>query len=272
MSSCQIAGRIIADNPRVLENYRFVTINGKLVVDNPLGHMKLTRLARAYAEAVKRTLNFVWKGYSHRKVTKLLYNILPSYVYLETAYKNAKAIAENIRFYERALGKDRILVDIRRFWVDSRGNRWDKDNRNIKLIPRENYFDVLIKYPWDGSWIKAKAFFNEKHVPLLKELIELANERKEGYGAIISFRKYPRIHLQVPLFLYLKHLSVPKHNGYGLIAGLDLNSDRLNIVVIDINANIVAIKTFWYSETISHGFPREKAKQVRLNMISEALK
>ena len=272
MSLFRIAGRIIADNKKAIEMFTFVTINGKLVIDDPLDHMKLVRLARTYSNVVRQTLNLIWSGYTHKETTKLLYDTLPNYVYLETAYKNAKAIIENIRFYEENLGKDRILADIHRFWITSRGNKWDRGNRNIKLIPRENRFEVLIKYPWDGSWIKAKAFFGEKYIPLLRELIELANKREEGYGAVISFGEYPRIHIQIPMLLYLKYFSMLKSRGYGLVAGFDINSDRLNVIVIDAGANIVAMKTFWYSEVVSHGFPREKARWIRVNTLNNALK
>ncbi len=267
----QIAGKVIADNPRALENFRFVTVNGKLAIDSPPDHMKLVRLARTYASVVRKSLNLIWGGCTHKEVTKILYNILPNYVYLETAFKNAKAIAENIRFYEENLGKNKVLADIRRFWIASRGNKWDRGNRNIKLMPKDSYFEVLIKYPWDGSWIEAKAFFGEEYIPLLKELIELANKRKEGYGTVISFREYPRIHVQVPLRIYLKYLSTPKPKGYGLVASFDVNSDRINVAVLNGDRNMVAVKTFWYSETISHGFPREKAKHVRLNALTKAL-
>ena len=271
MLSCQIAGKVIADNPRALENFRFVTVNGKLVIDSPPDHMKLVRLARIYASVVRKSLNLIWGGRTHKEVTKLLYNILPNYVYLETAFKNAKAIAENIRFYEESFGKNKVLADIRRFWVASRGNKWDRGNRNIKLIPKDSYFEVLIKYPWDGSWIKAKAFFGEEYIPLLKELRELANKRKEEYGTIISFREYPRIHIQIPLWIYLKYLSTPKPKGHGLVAGFDVNSDRINVTVLNGDGNMVTVKTFRYSETVSHGFPKEKAKWLRLNALSNAL-
>ena len=100
----------------------------------------------------------------------------------------------------------------------------------------------------------------------------LANRKMEGYGVVVSFREYPRIHMQVPLWLYLKYSSTPKQKGYGLIAGFDVNSDRLNAVVIDNDGDIIVMKTFWYSEAVSHGFPREKAKWVRLNALSGALK
>jgi len=49
--------------------------------------------------------------------------------------------------------------------------------------------------------------------------------------------------MQVPLRLYLKHFSLPKPNGYGLFAGFDLNSDRLNVVVINKEGEIITFKT-----------------------------
>ena len=79
------------------------------------------------------------------------------------------------------------------------------------------------------------------------------------------------IHLQIPLWLYLKYFSSPKPNGYGLIAGFDLNSDRLNVVVINKDGEIITFKTWWYSEVVSHGFPNGKAMALRLNAFSQAL-
>jgi hypothetical protein len=93
----------------------------------------------------------------------------------------------------------------------------------------------------------------------------------EGYGAVISFKHYPMIHLQIPLWLYLKHFSSPKPNGYGLIAGFDLNSDRLNVVVVNKDGKVIAIKAFWYSDVTRPGFPKEKAKALLLNALSQAL-
>ena len=56
-----------------------------------------------------------------------------------------------------------------------------------------------------------------------------------------------------------------------MIRGFDINYDRLNVVVISSSGDVAAVKTYWYSETVSHGFPREKAKWVRLNALSDAL-
>ena len=79
------------------------------------------------------------------------------------------------------------------------------------------------------------------------------------------------IHLQVPLWLYLKHFSSPKPVGYGLIAGFDLNSERLNVVVVNEEGKVVTKKTWWYSDVTRPGFPKGKAMALRLNALSQAL-
>jgi hypothetical protein len=79
------------------------------------------------------------------------------------------------------------------------------------------------------------------------------------------------IHLQVPLWLYLKYFSSPKPVGYGLVAGFDLNSDRLNVVVISKDGEIIAKKTWRYSDVTRPGFPKGKAMALRLNALSESL-
>ena len=133
----------------------------------------------------------------------------------------------------------------------------------------DDHVEVKAKDPW-GKWIYGKAYFGKEYLPLLHELEELASNKVEGYGAVISFKHYPMIHLQIPLWLYLKYFSSPKPNGYGLVAGFDLNSDRLNVVV-NKEGKVITTKTWWYSEVVSHGFPKGKAMALRLNALSQAL-
>lgn len=78
-------------------------------------------------------------------------------------------------------------MHVRKLFIILRGNKWDRGNRNIKLVPREEYFEVLVNYTWDGPWIKAKALF-PNYIPLLRELIYLCRRRDEGYGVRIMFR------------------------------------------------------------------------------------
>jgi len=247
-----------------IENFQFITINGKVVFEDK---DRVIRIARAYSQVIKSAIKRLFDGKSIDELTKEFYNILPNYIYLETALKLAKTIVDGL--LEREKGKI-IHARIRKFWFGSRGNKSDKGNRNVKFHVLEDHVEVKVKDPW-GKWIYGKAYLGREYLPLLHELEGLASNKVEGYGAVISFKHYPMIHLQIPLWLYLKYFSSPKPNGYNLVVGFDLNSDRLNVVVVNKEGSIVTFKTWWYSEVVSHGFPKGKAMALRLNALSQAL-
>ena len=245
-----------------------VTVIGKLVPNTSEDYMKLARLAWGFRRVTELMIREVVKGTSMTDATRKLYQVLPNYIYLESAYKHAKLIVGGCRFN----GGNPKNIHVRKRLIVSRGNKYDRGNRNVRLVPGDKFFTVIIKYPWYGSWIRCRVFFGEKYIPLLKELFELANEKKEGYGARIVF-KHRRIelHLSVPLPLYLKHFSLPARRGYELIVGIDLNSDRINMVIIDLTARIITMKTAWFPEVTLHGFPRDKARDIRLRKLKELL-
>jgi hypothetical protein len=140
----------------------------------------------------------------------------------------------------------------------------------VKFHVLKDHVEVRVKDPW-GKWVHGKAYFGKEYLPILSELEELSRRKEEGYGVIVSFKNHPMIHLQIPLWLYLKYFSSPKPNGYGLVAGLDLNSDRLNVVVVNEEGKVVTNETWWYSDVTRPGFPKGKAMALRLNALSESL-
>jgi len=75
-----------------LENFQFVTINGKIEFDEL---DKVTRIAYYYSKAVKAGINLALKGVSLNDAVKELYKIIPYAFYSETAYKQALALVEN---------------------------------------------------------------------------------------------------------------------------------------------------------------------------------
>jgi len=97
---------------------------------------------------------------------------------------------------------------------------------------------------------------------LLKEL---------SYSARIVFRN-DRIylHLSVPIELYLKYFSKGSARGK-LIAGFDLNSDRINMIIADNQGIIRGVKTEWFPEVTSHGYPGNKADALRLRALAKLL-
>ncbi|MEM0027652.1 MAG: hypothetical protein QXT53_07865 [Ignisphaera sp.] len=242
------------------EQFMYITINGMLIPKSSEDYMKLCLLAYRFRQAAKHGINLVLNNVPQGNAYKELARLLPSSIYGETAYKYAKLLVE---------GGNGSKVRIRRKWIASRGGTIWKGNLNIRLVSTNR---VLVRY-YNGEWIECATRFGRKHLPLIEELIQLANAKRESYGASITFRNGKvYIHLEVPLWLYLKHLGTEKPRGYGLVAGFDLNSDRINVVVIDANANIVAMKSLCYSEITSPGFPRNKARWLRLNALSNALK
>lgn len=248
----------LTGSKEALGKFQFVTISGRVEFED-VG--RVIKIAHYYSRAVKAGINLALKGVPLNDAVKELYRIIPYAFYAETAYKQALALIKN--------GGNKI--EIRRRWIACKGSKADRGNRGIKFHVLEDHVEVKVKDPW-GRWIVGRAYFGRKYLPLLRELEELAGKGEEGYGAVISFKEKPMIHLQIPLWLYLKHFSVKKPIGYGLIAGFDLNSDRLNVVVIDRDGRIVTTRTYWYPEVTRPGFPREKGKALRLNALSNALK
>jgi hypothetical protein len=240
-----------------IDNFQFVSINGRVEFE---GDERISRIAYYYSKAVKAGVNLALKGVSLNDAVKELYKIIPYAFYAETAYKQALVLVEN----------KGSKVEIRKRWIACRGNKSDKGNRGIKFHVLEDHVEVRVKDPW-GKWVHGKAYFGKKYLPLLSELEELSRRKEEGYGAVVSFKDHPMIHLQIPLWLYLKHFSSPKPNGYGLVAGFDLNSDRLNVVVVNEEGKVVTKKTWWYSDVTRPSFPKGKAMALRLNALSQAL-
>ncbi len=108
-------------------------------------------------------------------------------------------------------------------------------------------------YPFEdrGKFLHFSIRFPEKFIPLVEELIERAKQGKVSYGVIISLKSDLVAHINVPLDLWLKHRrrrSKPFGNN---VASIDINSDRMNLVVITWNREPIYRKTFWYPEVNS---------------------
>jgi len=76
--------RIIADE-ETLEQFRFVTINGRLIPKSGEDFAKLCLLAYRFRESVRHGLSLVFRGVPQRNAYKELAEMLPSSIYGETA-------------------------------------------------------------------------------------------------------------------------------------------------------------------------------------------
>jgi IS605 OrfB family transposase len=203
------------------------------------------------------------RGLEENSVLRELRRVLNK-AYADSAYKVAKAMVEGCVFN---CGNP-LNIEVKKLFIVSEGESSRLGNRNVRL---EDTCLVKVKYPYDGSWITLRAEFGEKYLLLLRELVDSAKQKKLSYTARILFREGDiYLHLSIPIQLYLKYFKKGEARGQ-LIAGFDLNSDRVNLVIIDEHGEIVDVRTAWFPEATSHGFPREKAKVLRLNALARLL-
>jgi len=121
------------------------------------------------------------------------------------------------------------------------------------------------------GWVRFKVLFNEKYIPLVNELVEKALSKKLSYTAKIVFRDGKiYLHVSIQIKLYLKYFSKGRAKGE-LIASSNLNSDRINMVIADKLGIIRDVKTEWFPEATSHGFPKNKAHTLRLQSLAKLL-
>jgi len=183
--------------------------------------------------------------------------------YADTIYKLAKLIVEGAK----CNNSNPLKVKIRKLFIASRGFTVNKGNRNIRLLSSN---ELEINILWKG-WIRFKVLFGRKYIPLVNELVKKALAKKLSYTAKIAFKNgNVYLHVSVPIELYLKYFSKGKAEGK-LIAGFDLNSDRINMVIVDKYGIIRDVKTEWFPEVTSHGFPRNKAHTLRLQALAKLL-
>ncbi|MEM1749767.1 MAG: hypothetical protein QXV30_01755 [Desulfurococcaceae archaeon] len=241
----------------------YVTIVGRLEPLTEEDYVKLVKLAHEFRKAATYATRMIAKGIDPNTVLRELRSMLNK-AYGDSAFKLAKAIVESAR----SNNGNPLKIEIRRLFIVSEGEAGRLGNRNVRL---DDSSTVRIRYPYERSWLSFRARFGENHVPLVKELSELAKSRKCSYGAKIVFRKgRVYLHLSVPVELYLKYFGRGEAIG-SLIAGFDLNSDRVNMVIVDKYGRVVDVRTAWFPEVTSPGYPGSKAMVVRLRALAELL-
>jgi len=99
---------------------------------------------------------------------------------------------------------------------------------------------------------------------LIEALLEKSERKEIGYPARVvikecnehsnEFRLYCELQIMVPYTLYkevIKRYDKPLSDH---IAGIDVNTDRLNLAIVDSKGVLKNKKTFWFSEIISRGY------------------
>jgi len=128
----------------------------------------------------------------------------------------------------------------------------------------------------DRVLIRAKP--NRGQYELLRKIVESREKYMprvvvRGYG-VRDGELYVRgeIHVSISYDFYLKHAKRYGEPRGSLIGGVDVNTDRINLAIIDEDGMLRDRKTFWFSEATARGYPRSRAWSIIGMKIHEMLK
>jgi len=80
------------------------------------------------------------------------------------------------------------------------------------------------------------------------------------------------IHISISYDFYLKHVKRYNEPKGSLIGGVDVNTDRINLAIIDEDGKLRDVKTFWFREVTARGYPRRRAWSIIGMRVHELLK
>ncbi len=193
--------------------------------------------------------------------------------YAKAAADTADLIIEGAKYYN----SDPLKIKVRKLFIASKGEAIFKGNGNIKLLTSSK---LIVSYNFSGkhgphnNWIQCSVKFGEEYLSLIDGLIDHAQKQELSYMAKMLFRNGKMyLHVSVPTELYIKYFrKVDEEPNGSNIASFDLNSDRINMVIVDRQGVIRDFKTEWYPEVNSHEYSRDKAMTLRQQALGKLLR
>jgi len=247
----------------------YVTISGRVYVYNE-DYQRLVYLAYRFRKAVVKATRMLAKGLSKEYVEKVITEDL-NQGYAKSVVDTAKLMVKSAKYN----GGNPLKIKVRKLFIASKGEAKLKGNGNIRLVDTNK---LLVSYHLNGKsgphddWIECEARFGEQYLPLINEVVDRAMNNELSYNAKILFRNGKiYLHLSIPIELYIKHFKKGEARGDN-IACFDLNSDRINMVIIDRQGIIMETRTERFGEVNSPGYPGNKAWTLRLQALGRLLR
>jgi IS605 OrfB family transposase len=242
---------------------KFVTITGRVYVVGE-GYQRLVYLAHKYRDKVRKAVKLMSRGLGKAVAEEILTEDM-NQGYAKAAVDIAELIIEGARYHN----SNPLKSKIKKLFIASKGRANFKGNQNIRLLATDK---LIVRYPFKRLWIECSVRFGGEYLPLIRYIVNKALDMRLSYSAKIIFRNGKiYLHLSVPTWIYIEYFR----KGHALgnnIASFDLNSDRINMVIVDRQGIIKDTKTEWYPEVNRPGYPRNKAWPLRLNALGRLLR
>ena len=190
----------------------------------------------------------------------IAYGIVPNRRYADGAVTLVMGVYESCR----ALGVDFRSVKLSD-WLMFQQSELEHPNRSITLKPNHEFHVTTVRFDGSIDRVVIKPTIPRNYRQLLDAII---TERVKYMGRVVvrdygvrdnQLWVHGEIHITVPMDVYYERMARHRRNAGKLVCGVDVNTDRINLAIVDERGELVDYKTFWFSEVTARGFPRQKA-------------
>jgi hypothetical protein len=203
---------------------------------------------------------------------KIAYGIIPNERYADGVITLVMGVYESCR---------ELSIDFRGVelsdWLMFQQSSLEYPSRNITLKPNYEFHITTIRFDGAVDRVVVKPTIPRSYRELLDAII---TEHIKYMGRVVV-RDYGvrgnqlwvrgEVHVAIPLDVYYEHMARHKRNSGKLIGGVDVNSDRINLAIIDEEGELRDTRTFWFSEVTARGFPKHRAWSIIGMRIHEML-
>ncbi len=191
------------------------------------------------------------------------YEVIPNRRYADSACTLVMGIYESVR---------RLGIDFREVelgdWLMFQQSEKEFPPRNITLKSEDEAWVTAFGYDGESRRLRLRISASGS----FRRLLEAILREKQPYNPRITLKSwnvrggelYVRGELQVsvPIDFYYRHLARCKTNSGRLYGGVDVNSDRINLAVVDGSGILRDARTIWFREVTARGYPRHRARTV----------
>ncbi len=150
--------------------------------------------------------------------------------------------------------------------------------RNITLKPGHEFHVTTIDYGGEAGRVVVRPTVPKSYRVFLGKIVE----ERQKHTARVVIKDYGvrrsklwvrgEIQLTVPLDFYYRHMARLRGNQGKLYGGVDVNTDRINLAIVDEQGDLRDTYTFWFREVTARGYPRRRARTIIGMRVHEMLR
>jgi hypothetical protein len=202
----------------------------------------------------------------------MVHEVIPNRRYADGVVVLVRSIYESCR---------QLRVDFRSVelssWLMFQQVELEYPARNITLKPGYEFHVTTVDYGGNTHRVVVKSTVPGNYGLLLDKVLR---ERQRYTGRVV-LRSYGigggnlwvqgEVQVTIPMDFYYRHMARYRRNDGKLYGGVDVNTDRINLAIIDEDGELIDHKTFWFSEASRKGCSGRRAWSIIGMRIHELL-